>query len=266
MLRGLGVVVALLVGGAQMASAQPSANAIAAVETALFCGEVLKRVDRMANFGLFAPNDRRASEADLVMIEQRYVTTLPAWSKEAGYSAEKLAARSAVHAEKVDKYVTSALVAQTSLCGNKVNLQPSDASTPPVVPMQLALGGRTKTDVMFVDMGTLNRMGPVVSGWQLYVFKADQNVGGKPSKGQWTRFIVDCMNPAFVTYGMIGLSNMATGQPFTADTRKAPDVKPLQPNTFGAAAWMLACGVTAPGATQVSLTKAAEFSATQFVQ
>ncbi len=266
MLRGLGLSLAVMIGGVGAAAAQPSANAIAAVETALFCGEVLKRADDLAGFGLYAPNDRRAYDSDLDAIETRYVTPLNDWAQQAGYSAEKLAASRAVHTEKVRKMVNSAVVAQTSLCGNKVNLQPSDASTPPVTPMQLALGGRTKTDVMFVDMGSLNRMGNAVSGWQLYVFKTDQNVGGKPSKGQWTRFIVDCMNPTFVNYGMIGLSNMATGQPYTADTRKAPDIKPLQPNTFGAAAWMLACGVTAPGATQLTLTKAAEFSATQFVQ
>lgn len=266
MLRGLGVAVALLIGGAQAAVAQPSANAIASLETALFCGEVMKRADQLASFGLYKPGERRAYDSDLDNIETRYVAPLDSFAQQAGYTSEKLAASRAVHGDKVGKMVNSALVAQTSLCGNKVNLQPSDASTPPAVSMQLALGGRTKTDVMFVDMGTLNRMGPAVAGWQLYVFKADQNVGGKPSKGQWTRFMVDCMNPTFVNYGMIGLSNMATGQPFTADTRKAPDIKPLQPNTFGAAAWMLACGVTAPGATQVSLTKAAEFSQGQFVQ
>lgn len=270
MLRGLGPKLGLAlvtwIGGAQGAAAQPSANAIAAVETALFCGEVLERADDLAGFGLYAPDDRRASENDLEAIDTRYVAPLTDWAMQAGYTPEKLAERRAVHRERVGKYVTSALVAQTSLCGDKVNLQPSDTSTPPEAPVSLALGGRSKTDVMFVDMGTLNRLGNAVSGWQLYVFKADQNVGGKPSKGQWTRFIVDCMNPTFVTYGQIGLSNVETGKPFTADTRKAPDIKPLQAGTFGAAAWMLACGVTQPGATQPSLKTAAEFSQTQFVQ
>jgi hypothetical protein len=266
MLRGLGVAAALVVGGAQAAMAQPSANAVAAVETALFCGEVMKRATDMANFNLYKPGDRRAYDKDLEEIATRYVTPLDNWVKLAGYTPEKLAERRAAHRADIGKMVTNALTAQTSLCGNKVNLMPTDATTPPSVPMALALGGRTKTDVMFVDMGSLNRLGNAVSGWQLYVFKADQNVGGKPSKGQWTRFIVDCMNPTFVNYGMIGLSNMDTGQPYTADTRKTADIKPLQAGTFGAAAWMLACGVTAPGATQASLTKAAEFSATQFVQ
>lgn len=266
MLRGLGIGLALLVGGAQAAMAQPSANAIAAVETALFCGEVMKRADDLAGFGLYGPNDRRASDSDLDAIEARYVTPLNDWAQQAGYTAEKLAASRAAHREKVGRYVTSALVAQTSLCGDKVNLQTYDQATPPTATMSLALGGRTKTDVMFVDMSSLNRLGNAVSGWQLYVFKADQNVGGKPSNGQWTRFIVDCMNPTFVNYGMIGLSNFETGKPYTADARKAADIKPLQPNTFGAAAWMLACGVTAPGATQVSLAKAAEFAQSQFLQ
>lgn len=263
---GLGIALVVLIGGAQAAVAQPSANAIATMETALYCGEVMQRAADMATFGLYKPNDRRASDADIDAIYERYVANIPDLAQQSGYVGDTFAARQKVHREAVAKLVTNALVAQTSLCGDKVNLQPTDTTTPPKTTMSLALGGRSKTDVMFVDMGTLNRLGHAVSGWQLYVFKADQNVGGKPSKSQWTRFIVDCMNPTFVNYGMIGLSNLDTGKPYTADTRKAPDIKPLQPNTFGAAAWMLACGVTAPGAAQLTLTKAAEFSQSQFVQ
>lgn len=266
MLRGLGVGIALLVGGVGAASAQPSANAIAAVETALFCGEVMQRATDMANFGLYAPNDRHASEADIDAIYDRYVANIPNLAQQSGYVGDTFAARKKVHREAVAKMVTSALVAQTSLCGNQVNLQPSDTSTPPKTVVSLALGGRSKTDVMFVDMNSLNRLGPVVSGWQLYVFKADQPVGGKPAKGQWTRFYVDCINPTFVNYGTVGLADLKTDKPYTADARKAPDIQALKPNTFGAAAWMLACGVTQPGATQPSLAAAAEYSLAQFVQ
>lgn len=269
MLRGLGpklgLVLGIWIGAAQAAAAQPSANAIAAIETALFCGEVMQRAADMDTFSLYKPGDLRASDADIDAIYERYVANIPDLAQQSGYVGDTFAARQKVHREAVAKLVTSALVAQTSLCGDRVNLQPSDTSTPPEA-VSLALGGRTKTDVMFIDMNTLNRLGHAVSGWQLYVFKADQNVGGKPSKGQWTRFVVDCMNPTFVNYGMIGLSNFDTGKPYTADTRKAPDIKPVQANTFGAAAWMLACGVTQPGATQPSLAKAAEFSQGQFVQ
>ena len=266
MLRGLGIAVGLLLGGAQTAFAQPTANAIATLETALFCGEVMQRADELANFGLYAPSDRRASDADLDAIENRYVTTLDTLAQQAGYSAEKVGERQAVHRDKVSAMVTSAVVSQTSLCGNAVNLQPSDPTTPPKETMSLALGGRTKTDVMYVDMNRLHRMGPVVSGWQLYVFKADQDVGGKPSKGQWTRFYVDCVNPTIATYGSLGLADLKADKPYTADTRKGPDIKALQAGTFGAAAWMLACGVTQPGVTQPSLGAAADYSVGQFLQ
>jgi len=270
MLRGLGprlgIALAVLIGGAQAAVAQPSANAIAALETALFCGEVMQRADELANFGLYAPNDRRANDADLDAIDNRYVANIPVLVEQAGYSADRFAERQKAHRAKVSGMVTSAVVAQTSLCANTVNLQPTDTTTPPKGAMSLALGGRTKADVMFVDMNSLNRLGPVVSGWQLYVFKADQPVGGKPSKGQWTRFYVDCINPTFVNYGAVGLADLKSDKPYTVDARKAPDIKALQPNTFGAAAWMLACGVTQPGAAQASLGAAADYSLTQFVQ
>ncbi len=267
MMRGLGVVaLAAAFSSMGVAFAQPSANAIATVETALFCGEVMRRADELANFGLYASGEGRASDADLDMIETRHVTPLAAMLEQAGYSDEKLAERRAVHRAKVSSMVTSALVAQTSMCGNTVNLQPTDTTTPPKGVMSLALGGRSKTDVMFVDMNSLNRLGPAISGWQLYVFKADQDVGGKPSKGQWTRFVVDCINPTIVTYGAVGLADLKNDKPYTADTRKAPDIKTLQPNTFGAAAWMLACGVTQPGTTHTSIGAAADFSANQFVQ
>jgi hypothetical protein len=266
MSRGLGIVLAVVFGSTGAANAQPTANAIATAETALFCGEVMRRADELANFALYAEGEQRAYDTDLDMIETRFVTPLASVSEQAGYSAEKLEERRAVHRASVNSMTNSALVAQTSMCGNKVSLQPTDTTMPPKTVMSLALGGRSKTDVMFVDMNSLDRLGPAISGWQLYVFKADQDVGGKPSKGQWTRFAVDCINPAIVTYGAVGLADLKNDKPYTADTRASPDIKTLQPNTFGAAAWMLACGVTQPGATHASLGAAADFSVGQFVQ
>jgi hypothetical protein len=266
MMRGLGLALALLLGGMQAAMAQPSANAIATVETALFCGEVAKRADDFDTFSLYRPNERRANHGDLDAIDARYVLTLDDLVQQAGYAPDKLAERQAAHRGVVSRMITDTMVLQTQLCAKPVTLQPRDTSTPPKGELQLALGGRTKTDVMYVDMKTLHRMGPVVGGWQLYVFNADQNVGGKLSKGQWMRFYVDCVSPTFVTYGAVGLDDLKSDKPYTADTRAAPSIKPVQAGTFGAVAWMLACGVTQPGATQPTLAAAADYSVGQFVQ
>ncbi len=266
--RGLGIAVAVMIvaGAEQTAAAQASANAVAGVETALFCGEIMQRADELANFGLYGPNERRASDADLDVIETRYAANIDAGAQEAGYSAEKLAERRAVHRTRVGQMVTATAVLQTKLCVGPVTLQPTDTSTPPKGAVALAVGGRTKTDVLYIDINSLSRLGPVVSGWQLYVFKADQPVGGKPSKGQWTRFYADCLNPTMAVYGSLGLADLRSDKPYTADTRAAAKIQDVQPNTFGAVTWMLACGVTQPGATQASLAAAADHAPGQFVQ
>ncbi|MDP3495159.1 MAG: hypothetical protein Q8R82_18775 [Hyphomonadaceae bacterium] len=264
--RGLGIAVSVMIGAGQTAAAQASANAIAGVETALFCSAIMQRADELANFGLYGPNDMRASDSDLDTIEARYAANIDAGAQAAGYSAEKLAERRAVHRQRVGQMITATVVLQTKLCVNPVTLQATDTNTPPKGAVALALGGRTKTDVLYVDMNSLNRLGPVVSGWQLYVFKADQTVGGKPSKGQWTRFYADCLNPTMAIYGSVGLADLRADKPYTADTRAAAKIQDVQPNTFGAVTWMLACGVTQPGATQASLAAAADHAPGQFVQ
>jgi hypothetical protein len=265
--RMVGFALALLtaLGASPTAAAQASANAIAGVETALFCTEIMQRADELANFGLYGPNDVRAYDTDLNAIETRYVDNLDAAATQAGYSAEKLEERGLVHRAQVSRMATSIVVAQTRACVNPVTLQPTDTSTPPKGALSLAMGGRSKTDVLYVDMNSLNRLGMVISGWQLYVFKADQPVGGKPSKGQWTRFYADCLNPTLAVYGSLGLADLRIDKPYTADTRAAPKIEAVKPNTFGAVSWMLACGVTPPGTTQSTLAAAADHAPGQFL-
>jgi hypothetical protein len=262
-----GYILAGLIGAAsaQPAAAQASANAIACVETALFCSEIMQRADELANFGLYGANDGRAHDTDLDAIDAQYVASLDTVVQQAGYSGEKLTERRGVHRERVGQMATSAVVAQTRLCVNPVTLQPTDATAPPKGAVTLAMGGRSKTDVLYVDMNSLSRLGAVISGWQLYVLKADQPVGSKPSKGQWTRFYADCQNPTLVVYGSVGLADLRSDKPYTADTRAAPKIQTVQPNTFGAATWMLACGAMQPGTAQASLAAAADHAPGQFV-
>lgn len=267
MLRGVVLLLGVLIGAGsvQTAAAQTSATAIAGVETALFCSEVMQRADNLANFGLYGPDDVRASDADLDAIETRYAANFESLAQEAGYTADKLTARRAAHRERVGLMATSIVVAQTRACLYPVSLQPTDTSAPPKGAVSLAMGGRSKSDVLYVEMNSLNRLGPVISGWQLYVFKADQLVGGKSSKGQWTRFYADCLDPTLAVYGSVGLADLRTDKPFTVDTRAAPKIQAVQPNTFGAATWMLACGVTQPATIQASLAAAADHAPGQFV-
>lgn len=263
-MRALAVLCAVGVTGAAQAQTPPSANSIAAVEVAIYCAAVMERADDLLMIGGFQGASITPLQSELDGLEKEYASKLPALAVAAGYSTEQLDARRKQLAEKQSKtsFGSVAALAVRSCLNGASAPQRSTAQTPGE-PMALAMAGRSASDVLYVDTGSLIRVGQAVQGWQLYVFKAEQQVGGKPARAQWAPFMVDCLTPTIVTYGAVGLAEARHGAA-VSDARAAASVKAVEPNTFGAAAWMIACEVTKPATIHATVEAAAQHAAAVF--
>jgi hypothetical protein len=258
-----GLVVALACGRADAQA--PSANAIAAVEVAIHCNAVMERADSALSMNLFSATDMSPYTTELDAMEARFTVHLPELQASAGYDEATMTARKTAAEARIASYMFgSSITAGVRNCLNGPTNPQVNTDRLPEGARAFAMGGRNAKDVMFVDTKSLLRLGHTVRGWQLYVFSGEQQIGGKPARAQWSPFVVDCLTPAILTYGGVGLSEAKTGAAVSADARRAGKVEELKPNTFGAAAWMIACEVTKPAATFETVEAVAAHAAKVF--
>jgi hypothetical protein len=268
-MRGIStVLVAVAMMGGAAAQAQPTANTVAAAEVAFHCSEILVRADEMANFGLYAPGEPQPSEDQLYAIEERYELNLPVYAAAAGYDAAQIPANRQFHSQKITPLKSAQIRENVDACARgEAPIPQHVVMDVPTAGFALAMAGRGANDVLYVDVASLYRIGGSVAGWQLYIFRSDQMVDGKPAKAQWTPFRVSCIGqPEIATYGSIWLADPRTNAPPVATKRGAANRKPVTPDTFGAATWMIACDVNPPTAGYSTLAGAADHAKAQFAQ
>lgn len=254
--------------GSAFAQTPPTANQVAAAEVAIHCTEIAARAEADIASGNPDLNPMKIADHHIEPIRIRYVKGLENHTGLATYTSELTAARRAIHKQRV------ATLKPWQVSENVTSCTLGDAPIPlmsflemPTAPFALAMAGRGPNDVLYIDTADLYRNGGAVAGWQLYVFRADQMVDGKPTKAQWTPFRVSCIGtPEITTYGSAWLadpkqSDLAFIHKIGEGSRKA-----VVAGSFGAATWMIACGVTPTPQTYPTLAAAADHTAAVYAQ
>ncbi len=257
---------AFALAGIASAQTPPTATQIAAAETALHCSEIVARVEREQNVGRFTQAEIDARKKSLDFIRIRYMGTYPLVTL-AGYTPETIAQRREVHRARIAAMKDLLLENNITSCAlGDSPISPIFLDDSPSQPHAFAMAGRGANDVLYLDTASFYRDGGTVSGWQLYIFRTDQMVDSNPVKAQWTPFRVVCMGtPEIATYGSAYIADpKKPNLPLVANRRTTANRKKVEPNTFGAATWMIACDVTRPTQTYSTLAAAAEHAASVF--
>lgn len=269
-MRGISaaLVAMAVMGSSALAQTQPTANTVAAAEVAFHCAEILVRADEMANFGLYAPGEPQPTDQQLDAIEVLFEEKLPAYAAAAGYGPVHIPTNREFHRQKITPLKSSQISENVDACATGAAPIPQTVSgDPPKAGLALAMAGKGANDVLYIDVPSLYRHGGSVAGWQLYILKAEQTVDGKSVKAQWTPFRVACVGqPEIATYGSIWLADPRKDDPPAVEKRGPANRKPVTPDTFGAATWMIACDVNPPTSGYSTLTAAADHTKAQFGQ